>query len=82
MNTLILKIKCHIKIVLQILILDISYFKIPRHEIGEHVSNLQENLDMIQNLLTSLGPNDGYSLDMDSLLGVSKRKQTALRCCF
>ncbi len=41
-----------------------------RHEIGEHVNSVQDNLDMIQNLLTSIGPSDGYSLDMDSLLGV------------
>ncbi|XP_071786086.1 heat shock factor protein-like isoform X1 [Asterias amurensis] len=41
-----------------------------RHEIGEHVTTVQDNLDMIQNLLTSIGPSDGYSLDMDSLLGI------------
>ena len=53
-------------------------FFISRHEIGEHVTTVQDNLDMIQNLLTSIGPSDGYSLDMDSLLGVNKRKKTPL----
>ncbi|XP_038067155.1 heat shock factor protein-like isoform X2 [Patiria miniata] len=39
-----------------------------RGEIGEHVNTVQENLDLIQHMLTSIGSATPYNLDMDSLM--------------
>ncbi|XP_022084111.1 heat shock factor protein-like isoform X2 [Acanthaster planci] len=39
-----------------------------RGEIGEHVNTVQENLDLIQNMLTSMGSTGAYNFDMDSLM--------------